>query len=88
MTREYPVGKAQEIILNALGLEADSFQEAEQIFNNHGIIVVATRQGRRSVPEVYLLDTVASGFAGGDGASNEIRFKQFDLELIREWIKD
>lgn len=50
----YPVGKAQQVILDALGERASTFQQAEAVFSRLGIVVAARRDGRRSVPVVKL----------------------------------
>lgn len=39
MAKDYPVGSAQEKVLNALGLTANSFSDAERIFDEIGIEV-------------------------------------------------
>ncbi|OLB44108.1 MAG: hypothetical protein AUG51_22200 [Acidobacteria bacterium 13_1_20CM_3_53_8] len=54
MPKPYPVGKAQQIILDALGRDVESFQEAEKIFADLRIIVTPVRQGHDSVPHVSL----------------------------------
>ena len=54
MPKTQPVGKAQQIILEALGRNAESFQEAEKIFKDLRIIVTPVRQGHDSVPHVSL----------------------------------
>lgn len=51
---DYPVGKAQRTVLNALGIPAYSFQQAEARFAELGIVVTSKRVGRGSVPVVKL----------------------------------
>ncbi len=66
MQHSYPVGKAQGMVLMALGRkDIDTYQEAEAFFASVGISVIAVRQGRASVPSI----TVQSGHSwnvGGD----------------------
>lgn len=57
MAAVMPVGKAQQVILDALGLRAGSFGHAARLFAAHGIVVASKRVGRASVPVV----TVARG---------------------------
>jgi len=81
-------GKAQGIILNALGVEAESFGHAEAIFEAFGISVIAVRQGRRSVPEVRR--TTVGGY--GYNAYGEMDGDFYnpadgiDLSAISEWM--
>lgn len=87
MAREHPVGKAQQVILDALALEADSFKEANKIFEDMGLAVIPVRQGLRSVPQVHLLDTVGGGFnAHGEGEAYDILYEDINLEPIAEWM--
>lgn len=86
-TRQHPVGKAQKVILDALALEADSFQEADKIFADYGLAVSPVRQGRRSVPAVHLLSTVGGGLNDfGEGEEYDIQYKDIDLKPIAEWM--
>lgn len=54
MASDYPVGKAQRQILDALGVKAYNFQQAEARFAELGIVVASKRVGRASVPVVTL----------------------------------
>lgn len=66
----YGTGKAQDIILNALGIHATSFAHAEHIFAELGIVVKAVRVGRTSQPRVSARAADRGGWnAGGDGES-------------------
>ena len=88
MSKDYPVGKAQQIILDALGLEASSFQEADEIFEKHGLAVIAVRQGRRSVPQVKRLPRFGGGFnIHGEGEAWENEYKPVELSKISEYLK-
>lgn len=70
MSKPLPVGVAQQVILTALGLEASSFDHAEQRFATLGIVVKPVRQGRTSVPQVRIKDRHDGGFTrDGDGES-------------------
>jgi hypothetical protein len=85
--RQHPVGKAQQVILSALSLEAESFQEADKLFAARGLSVTPMRQGRQSVPQVRCLDTAGGGFnAHGDGESYDIEYQPVDLDRIKEWL--
>jgi cyanophycinase-like exopeptidase len=87
MAKDYPVGKAQQVILDALGIKAESHQEAERIFEEIGIVVVPVRQGRKSVPQVHRLETSGGGWnVGGDGESYEVSYKDADLSKVVEWM--
>lgn len=50
--KDYPVGKAQQIVLDALGMTATGFDDAASKFKELGITVSSKRQGRTSVPVV------------------------------------
>lgn len=56
-----PAGIAQTKVLNAIGKTAESWQEAEQIFSDLGIVVMAKRVGRSSEPVIEFND-VRGGF--------------------------
>lgn len=85
--RTHQVGKAQKIILDALGLEADSFQEADKIFAKHGLVVIPVRQGRKSVPSVKQLPATAGGFnIHGEGEAWTNEYEPLDLSKISEWL--
>ena len=87
MAKDYPVGKAQKMVLDALEMTADGFTAAEHIFNKIGITVIAVRQGRTSVPQVHRKETSGGGWnAGGDGESFEISYKDADLSKISQWM--
>lgn len=89
---KYTLSKTQQAVLNALGLTAEHWQEAEDIFQERGLSVVAKRQGRQYVPEISLLDTVETGggfnWPGGDGESYEIthNYLSIDLSTIEKWM--
>ena len=84
--KQYPVGKTQKIVLDALRLSAQNFQEAEAIFDRLGIVVSHRRQGRQVVPVV----TVKPRWGGSlDEDGEEFRqYPDIDLSGIQEWVKD
>jgi L-asparaginase/Glu-tRNA(Gln) amidotransferase subunit D len=88
MNKALPVGKAQGIILQALGrTDIQSWQEAEAFFARIGIVVNAKRVGRTSVPVVRLKETMAGGFNEyGEGEVYEIDYETADLSKIEQWI--
>ena len=84
---DYPVGKAQRMVLEALGLSAYSFNEAKKILRNRGLIVTSKRQGRQSVPSIKLMDTEGGAMSSdGDGDSWDIEYKDYDKNAIAEWM--
>lgn len=68
MARDLPVGKAQQIVLNALGITGiQTWSGAEATFEDLGIIVRAQRVGRSSEPRVRRRNTAgAAANLGGD----------------------
>ena len=84
--KQPPVGKAQETVLNALGLSAADFGEAEQIFESLGLVVTSRREGRKSVPVVTVLDRERGALnAYGEGETWQ-QFENVDLTAIEQWI--
>lgn len=81
-----PPGKAQQIILDALSLEANNFAHANKIFNALGFAVEAKRVGRKSVPVVHL------GILEGGVMNQEHEGEYWDLspdvnlDAIAEWV--
>lgn len=87
MAKDYPVGSAQEKVLNALGLTATGFSDAERIFEKLGLEVTSRRVGRSSEPVITFKDTTRGGWnRGGDGESYEVSYKAFDKSAIAQWI--
>jgi len=83
----YPVGKAQQMVLDALGLTAKDFSEASKIFEDLGISVGSKRQGRSSVPVVTVEDRFSGGFsAAGDGFEYR-KHQDHDFSAIEQWIE-
>jgi hypothetical protein len=85
-----PPGKAQQIILEALQITADSFGHANAIFYKIGITVLATRQGRHSVPVVRINREIgAARNEGGDFDEWDYsNANGLDLSAISEWMAD
>lgn len=91
MARQTPVGKAQQQVLDALGLEANSWQEAKQAFEEAGIEVASRREGRKSVPVVSIHRNFrASGGwnPGGDGEYVPARKPKIDLTPVKQWMEE
>ena len=91
MAKDYPLSKTQQTVLNALGLTAQNWHEAEELFAKHGLAVEAKRQGRSYVPQITKLATIETGGGwnvGGDGESYEIthEFEPVDFTEIQQWM--
>ena len=84
--RQYPVGKAQQMALDALELTAAGSADAEKIFERLGLVVASKRQGRKSVPSITRRDTETGGMHNGDGWSQEIEFDAVDFSKIAQWM--
>jgi hypothetical protein len=81
-----PVGKAQEKVLEALGMTATGFADANRQFEKIGIVVSSRRDGRVSVPVVTVKDRFDGGFnAGGDGDCYR-KYDDIDLSAVEQWI--
>ena len=86
--REYPVGKAQQMVLDALNMTAANHREAEHLFESLGIVVASKRQGRTSVPAITIKSRQIGGFdASGDGWS-DTKYAAIDTSAIEQWIID
>lgn len=84
----YPTSATQEKVLNAIGMTATDFTEAERIFAEIGIIVTSKRIGRSSEPVITRKDAYDGGWnAGGDGAEYKISYKDIDLTPLAQWMK-
>lgn len=85
---EFPVGKAQQQVLDALGLTANTHGEAVELFKSYGFEVSSKRVGRASEPVIKMLNDVRGGFsADGDGYADEVSYKQIDLSRVAKWIE-
>lgn len=76
MNKEYPVGKAQKMVLDALEMTAETFAEAEKIFSDLNIVVLSVRQGRTSIPHVGL---TTRNMTGDDSYSSK-------LHALQQWM--
>ena len=84
--RGYPVSKAQQTILDALGIAATDHGDAERIFESLGLVVASERQGRKSIPVVTILDRNDGGFnASGEGVTYE-KYPTVNFENIKQWV--
>jgi len=89
MARNYPVGKAQQMVLDALGLYAENFTEANEVFEKHGISVSSKRVGRRSEPVVMRISSEVEAQAnyGGDyDIGEEVDYIDIDLSPVAQWM--
>jgi len=85
---EYPVGKAQQIILNALSLQAKTYAEAEQLFAARGLAISSVREGRTNRPVVEVLSREGSSFnRDGEGEVWDMHYLPVDLDAIRQYLK-
>ncbi len=83
-----PTGVAQDKVLEALGLTATDFADANRIFAEIGIRVIPKRVGRTSEPTIEMLPTEGGGWnPGGDGESYTINYKTIDLTPLAQWMK-
>ena len=86
---EYPVGKAQQIVLDALNMTAKGATSADKLFEELGLVVRPVRQGRASVPQITLKSRYAGGWnEGGDGdnwrAYGDLTAEQ--MQAIAPWL--
>ena len=88
-------GKAQSVILDALGIEADSSGHADAIFDALGISVSAQREGRKSVPVVRFLGDstharVAAANLYGDYGDElpSLTSSGVDFTPVQEWFAE
>jgi len=84
--KDYPVGKAQQTVLDALNITATGHSAAQEIFKSLGLVVVTKREGRRSVPSITVLDRDGGGFnASGEGETWQ-QYPDSDFSNIQEWV--
>lgn len=76
-TRQYPVGKAQAVILSKLNLTATGFAHAEAIFKALGIVVTPGRRG--AAPTVTILQREAGGM--NEAGEGEVWQQYPDVDL-------
>jgi len=84
--RDYPVGKAQQMVLDQLNITATGHGDAKRIFESLGLVVASKREGRRSVPRITVLDRIGGGFnASGEGVTWR-QYPDADFENIQQWV--
>lgn len=81
-----PVGKAQQEVLNALGLTANNHGHANNIFAEIGIVVSSRRDGRKSVPVVTKSYTGGGFNAYGEGEESFSNADGLDFSVISQWM--
>lgn len=88
MSHMYPVGRAQSIVLDALGRnDIETYQDAEAFFQRIGITVIPVRQGRSTVPSIKRCASVGGGFNDwGEGETYEIGYEKIDFSKIEQWM--
>lgn len=87
MAKQTPVGVAQKKVLDALGLQADSWNEANEIFRRIGIVVGAKRVGRTSEP-VVTVDRYGGGFNQYGEGETFTKGDDTDLSPLKQWMKE
>ena len=87
-SRQYPVGKVQQQVLDALNItvKVNGHSHAQQIFDTIGIVVGSKRQGRAALPVVSVNEGGAYRNAGGDydvwsGGAN------CDISALAQWME-
>jgi hypothetical protein len=84
---DFPVGKAQQIVLQALGKKAQNFSEATKVFEEMGIVVGSKREGRSSVPVVTVKNRWDS-CRNSEGEGEIWRaYEDVDLSAVAQWVK-
>jgi len=81
----YPISKTQKMVLEALGMTAKDYTDADKKFADIGITVRSIRQGRTSVPAITV-----TGFGGGwtaDGDGESWSGATVNLDAVRQWIE-
>src|SRR4051812_23968529 len=89
MNRQYPVGKAQQMVLDALNLTASGSGDADAKFAEIGIVVSSKREGRTSKPQITILSRESGNFnADGEGETWQ-QYRKLtiaEFEAIKIWI--
>lgn len=86
--RDYPVGKAQQMVLDALNLTASGSGDANRIFESLGLVVASKRKGRTSVPSITVLDRDGGAFnAEGEGVTWQ-QYPDADFSNIQQWVEN
>ena len=85
--KDYPVGKAQKMVLDALGITATGHSDASRKFAELGLAVSSKRVGRSSVPVVKVLDRYAGALNQYGEGETWKQYEDIDLTLIEQWIE-
>lgn len=85
MQGDYPVGKTQKMVLDAMGVKKYTFDGAEAYFSEIGIVVRAKRIGRTTQPEITVKRSGSGFSADGDGDTWKLG-NDVDLTSISQWI--
>ena len=84
----YPTTKTQQQVLQALGLTARDYTEAERLFQERGLAVTSRREGRSTVPVVQRLAATDGGWnSGGDGYEYEVAYLPVDMSKLTQWMQ-
>lgn len=88
MQRQYPVGKAQQMVLDALGLTATGSSDANAQFEKIGIVVTSKREGKSVIPQIVVKDRTDGGWDNGEGYSFTAyrKLTQSEFKAIEQWI--
>jgi hypothetical protein len=86
--KDYPVGKAQQMVLDALRLTATGHGDASRKFEQMGLVVASKRQGRTSVPSITRRPATEGGMHAGDGWSQAVDFGDVDFDKISQWLAE
>jgi len=81
MAKDYPIGAAQKKVLEALGMSASGFADAERIFDEIGIVVMS----KRGTPQVTRKAQGGGWSPDGDG-DYEANVAEADLSAIAQWM--
>jgi hypothetical protein len=83
---EFPVGKTQKMVLDAMQVRYATFGAAEDYFKSIGIVVRSKRVGRSVQPEIVVKSRMSGGFTtDGDGETWQ-QYETVDLTPIQQWI--
>lgn len=86
MMKDYPVGAAQKMVLDALNMTATGFSDANRKFDEIGIVVTSKRQGHTSIPVVEVRDQFGGGWEEGSGVEYK-KYQALDTTPIDQWIE-
>jgi tRNA threonylcarbamoyladenosine modification (KEOPS) complex Pcc1 subunit len=76
------------MVLAALGLKAETFEDASKLFAEHGFVVASKRIGRAVEPEIILKSREGSSI-GMELDANEwkIEYKSIDFSPVAQWMR-